>query len=325
MQAVAVTAPARLHLGFCDLNGELGRSFGSLGLAISGIATRVNLDPGQRRISHQAHRESERVAKVVSQICQHLEIAEPPHIEIEYAIPAHAGLGSGTQLALALGTCIAAAHGKTLLTADIARITGRGKRSGIGLSVFDQGGFVVDLGRGARTSLPPQLCQIPFPESWPVVVLSEAHNTGISGAQELEAFEELSPMCRGVAAEISHHLLMGVIPGLKEQDFEAFARSLNFIQRSVGEYFAPVQGGNRFTSDAVGTVAANIQQRWPAVCIGQSSWGPTGFVMCPDAKNAKDIENAFIAGELNAVPTVKLSVHHGWNRGAIIDTGYAAN
>jgi len=29
-------AAARLHLGFIDLNGELGRHFGSIGLAISG-------------------------------------------------------------------------------------------------------------------------------------------------------------------------------------------------------------------------------------------------------------------------------------------------
>ncbi len=32
--AVRVIAPARLHLGFLDLNGGLGRLFGSIGLAI---------------------------------------------------------------------------------------------------------------------------------------------------------------------------------------------------------------------------------------------------------------------------------------------------
>ena len=38
---MTVTASARLHLGFLDLNGELGRSFGSFGLAISDLRTRV--------------------------------------------------------------------------------------------------------------------------------------------------------------------------------------------------------------------------------------------------------------------------------------------
>jgi len=31
---IRVTAPARLHLGFLDLNGAIGRRFGSIGLAI---------------------------------------------------------------------------------------------------------------------------------------------------------------------------------------------------------------------------------------------------------------------------------------------------
>ena len=32
---VSVRAPARLHLGFLDMHGDLGRKFGSLGLSIT--------------------------------------------------------------------------------------------------------------------------------------------------------------------------------------------------------------------------------------------------------------------------------------------------
>src|SRR5258708_15684104 len=42
-EAVEVFAPARLHLGFLDLNGGLGRRFGSLGLTIDGIGTRLTV------------------------------------------------------------------------------------------------------------------------------------------------------------------------------------------------------------------------------------------------------------------------------------------
>ena len=38
-QRVDVSAPARLHLGFLDLGGGLGRRFGSLGVAIDGCDT----------------------------------------------------------------------------------------------------------------------------------------------------------------------------------------------------------------------------------------------------------------------------------------------
>ena len=41
MKGVQVTTAARLHLGFLDLAGDLGRRFGSIGLAIDAFETRV--------------------------------------------------------------------------------------------------------------------------------------------------------------------------------------------------------------------------------------------------------------------------------------------
>lgn len=38
---ICIVAPARLHLGFLDLEGGLGRRFGGLGLALNGIATKI--------------------------------------------------------------------------------------------------------------------------------------------------------------------------------------------------------------------------------------------------------------------------------------------
>ena len=46
--SVTVTAPARLHLGFLDLNGGLGRRFGSIGLAIGGLQTRLTISVAER-------------------------------------------------------------------------------------------------------------------------------------------------------------------------------------------------------------------------------------------------------------------------------------
>ncbi|MDD5304926.1 MAG: GHMP kinase, partial [Elusimicrobia bacterium] len=41
---VSVAAAARLHLGFLDMNGALGRKFGGLGLSIDAPATRLTLE-----------------------------------------------------------------------------------------------------------------------------------------------------------------------------------------------------------------------------------------------------------------------------------------
>ena len=43
MKGVQVTAAARLHLGFLDLAGDLGRQFGSIGLAIDAFETCLQL------------------------------------------------------------------------------------------------------------------------------------------------------------------------------------------------------------------------------------------------------------------------------------------
>src|SRR3990167_4870017 len=39
---VAVTTTARLHMGFFDLNGNLGRRFGSIGVSLDQPATELN-------------------------------------------------------------------------------------------------------------------------------------------------------------------------------------------------------------------------------------------------------------------------------------------
>src|SRR5262249_36594389 len=41
---VTVASPARLHLGFFDLDGGLGRRFGSIGVAISDLQTHIAIE-----------------------------------------------------------------------------------------------------------------------------------------------------------------------------------------------------------------------------------------------------------------------------------------
>jgi predicted sugar kinase len=45
ISAITVEAPGRLHMGFLDPNGSLGRAFGSVGVVIEGCGTRVTARP----------------------------------------------------------------------------------------------------------------------------------------------------------------------------------------------------------------------------------------------------------------------------------------
>ncbi len=92
-------------------------------------------------------------------------------VVVTKAIPEHAGLGSGTQLALAVGCAFAKVFGLALAPRDIAGILDRGGRSGIGIGAFERGGFLVDGGRGAGDAPPPITSRIEFPEDWRVVLI----------------------------------------------------------------------------------------------------------------------------------------------------------
>src|SRR5512137_2926528 len=82
-------------------------------------------------------------------------------------IPAHVGLGSGTQLALAVGTALAQLGGLKLSVTELSSIMKRGVHSGIGIATFQHGGFVVDGGHpvvDSHQALPPVLFRHPVPE-----------------------------------------------------------------------------------------------------------------------------------------------------------------
>lgn len=325
VKSVVVEAPARLHLGFIDLSGSLSRKFGSLGVAISGISTCLTVTPekelaevARRSVQHSA--EFERVVRYSKLIVETLNLPSEPLIVVERHIPSHAGLGSGTQLALAVGRGISEAYGIPLTTAKIASLTKRGARSGIGIGVFDSGGFVVDLGRGPKTELPPELCRLDFPEDWACVLVKDLQHRGISGVNESDAFQKMAPMKASLAAALSHHTLMGVIPSVIERDFAQFVRSLEFIQQGIGEYFAPHQGGGAFTSQPVAKMIGKIKSLYPDLGVGQSSWGPTGFIFCPDLARAKEVyascQNDFLPEMENA--DLEVSIHQPRNTGATI-------
>ena len=129
IDSVTVRAPARLHLGFLDMNGELGRRFGSLGLAIDAYETHISV----RRAAETSvcGMEAERARHVLTNLSGVLGIDSSFAVSIETAIPAHIGLGSGTQLALALA---AALHHLSRRTGDLsqyAALTQRGARSSV--------------------------------------------------------------------------------------------------------------------------------------------------------------------------------------------------
>jgi len=273
--AVQVEAPARLHLGFVDVSGSLGRRFGSLGLTLEEFATVLSLRRAERFDARgpDAQRASDYLRRL-------LDDHDPPTsvaLRVQRAIPEHVGLGSGTQLALAVGKAFSTLFELPVPVAALAARLDRGARSGIGIGAFEEGGFVVDGGRGAAASHPPVIARMPFPSSWRVLLVFDRGERGLYGEAERAAFRALQAFPQQRAAHLAHLVLMRLMPALVEDDFASFGGAIGEIQRTVGDYFAAAQGG-RFTSAGVAQVLAWLEGKGIAG-VGQTSWGPTGFAV----------------------------------------------
>ena len=310
---VTVSCAARLHLGFFDLEGSLGRRFGSIGLSLDRPETRVVARRAETtRVSGPEH---ERVARYLTLMCSRLGLPGHHDIEVQAAMPPHAGLGSGTQLALAVAAAVRRLHGFASDPRGDAGHLGRGARSGIGIGLFSQGGLVIDGGKGRLDGPPPLLVRTAVPEAWRVLLVLDRDRQGLSGSRERAAFDALEPMDAAVSGAICRLVLMQALPALAERDFEKFGAAITAIQGYVGDYFAPSQGG-RFTSPDVGA-ALRLLAAAGATAIGQSSWGPTGFAFAANDRDAHRL--ASIVEDSVAMKRLDLLICRVLNRGASVD------
>jgi beta-ribofuranosylaminobenzene 5'-phosphate synthase len=289
---VKVISTSRLHMGFFDLHGGLGRRFGGIGLSLS--APNQVLTASLSESLQITGASSSRALIIVQQLFARFNLQGSLNLNITQAIPEHAGLGSGTQLALAIGAAINLLYKLNLTTTQIAELTGRGGRSGIGIAAFDYGGLLIDGGRASNTAatlssaikIPPMLARYDFPEDWRILLILDESQSGIHGEEEREAFNHLPTFPENLAAHLCRHVLMQAMPAMVERDLNAFGVAIQALQSHVGDYFSPAQGG-RYASPHVARVLKHLADLGVA-CYGQSSWGPSGFAVFESATKAEE-------------------------------------
>src|SRR3954465_13225353 len=102
--SVGVETPARLHFGVLDLGGRLGRCFGGLGAAIPFPSLRLEAAIADRLTGEGP--EAERAVEFARRFLAYHRIHGGAQLAVRQGIPSHSGLGSGTQLALAVGRAL---------------------------------------------------------------------------------------------------------------------------------------------------------------------------------------------------------------------------
>ena len=288
-QRVFVEAPARLHFGVLDLRGDLGRRFGGIGAAVPAPSLLLEARPAAELKAEGP--DGARALEFARRFARYHDIDLRLHFCIHRAIPAHAGLGSGTQLALAVARASAELSGLPTEVTALARAVDRGRRSGVGTWTFAHGGFVLEGGRTPEGNggvegddagrVAPLLARMPLPAAWRCVVAVPRGKPGLTGDDEAAAFARLPPPGAREVERVAHLVLMQLLPALAEADLTGFGAALGEVQRITGGWFAPAQGGV-FAPGETRDLVERLRD-WGAVGVGQSSWGPAVYGIVADA------------------------------------------
>jgi beta-RFAP synthase len=292
---VTIKTPARLHLGLVDMNGDLGRLFGGLGVGIDHPNVIVEAQTAaDLKISGQA---VQKTAEITDRFFAAYKVPKKVHLNVVEAIPCHVGLGSGTQLSIAVAVALARVLNVNASVPELATSVGRAKRTSVGTSIFQYGGFVVDGGKNMKTqAVPPLIYRQPFPKEWRFIVAIPTQPKGLSNSEENHAFDKLSTQPAQDVGQISRLIMYKLLPSLAEHDIEAFGDALTKIQVIIGNQFAQAQGGT-YSSPACADCIEFMKQNG-AHGVGQSSWGPALYAVVKqeDAKMVLAKVKAYLRG-----------------------------
>lgn len=245
---VIIRTPSRVHITLIDLHGGSGRVDGGIGITLDepGMLLEAELSP-VLSVSGGDPALQERVRGIATDVLQKLGAGGSIALTVRRSYPSHVGLGSGSQLGLAVARAIAELHGRHLPVKELAKLVGRGGTSGIGTAAFEYGGFIVDGGHrfgtgGEKTDFrpsaasrgvnpPPVIARHEFPSDWRILLAIPEVPAGASGNIETGIFKNHCPVPLDEVRELSHEVLMRMLPGIASRDLDLFGSSINNVQR----------------------------------------------------------------------------------------------
>ena len=287
--SIRISAPSRLHFGIIDMRGDMGRLHGSVGVSIKQPRLIIELKKSTENKITGAR--SERASEIINHFREQYEITSGIELNILEDIPEHMGFGSGTQLAIALGTAISRTFNLGLSMEEIAVQLERSRRSGIGSHGFIHGGFLVDAGHSVKrpNTVPPLVYHCDFPDEWKFVVCVPKINRGYYGEKELNAFKNLEPPPADLVSSASRLVLLQMIPSVIERDIVLFGDAMTKLDTMFGDYWGKVQGGTYFHPRIEECVNKLLDEG--TFGAGQSSWGPALYGLADGMKQANNLQS----------------------------------
>ncbi len=330
---IKLITPSRLHFGLIDLNGTIGRIDGGLGVALKEPNIIIDVEKNHNTgfklnlIKSPGYSISE-IEQLVDNIIKSLNVENQISLTITSHIPAHNGLGSKTQLSLGISKAICLLNKIDKTPYELARLTSRSGTSRIGLSAFENGGFIVDGGHSfgndaeKQTFLPSSASNAPpapviywdeVPEDWYFIIIIPKIKHGAHGSEELDIFQKSCPIPLDEVKTISHIILMKILPSMKEKQIESFGRGIYELQH-IGFKKLEIKLQDEIVSRLI-----EFCMEQGASGAGMSSFGPTTFAIIKGAAQAQKLKQkivTFMKNDFEAdifITTVN-------NQGALVNT-----
>jgi beta-RFAP synthase len=294
VEQVLVTAPSRLHFGMLSFGQPGVRQFGGIGVMVAPPLLRLAISKSPQFAV--AGPSAARIRRAATSVCRFLALDKPPncHIQLQDRLHRHVGLGSGTQLALAVALGLHAFLGQPAPDAcDLARMVGRAARSAVGTYGFALGGLVLEGGKLAPTEIAPLIARVDLPQAWRFVLFRPRRQARFSGGVEEAAFGRLPAVDTTVTDRLCRIALDELLPAARDGLFEPFADAVCRYGELAGSCFAAVQGGP-FNGPQTTQLVERLC-RLGARGVGQSSWGPTVFAAAADQHSAQRLVERFRA------------------------------
>jgi beta-ribofuranosylaminobenzene 5'-phosphate synthase len=314
--SIVVTTGARLHFGFfahhaadigvAQSDDLLAKSnYGGVGLMIDSPSFVVAVSKSDRDAvicPELTSREAWVEAAAARAVSQYRSACPPERqppactIVIRRVIPNHCGLGSGTQLAIAVAQALALLAGDGQADAStLARRVARGKRSAIGIHGFARGGLLVDGGKRVEDEIGQLVGRADIPDDWRLLLIMRGNSAvaGLAGQEEVAALERLPGMPPSLTDRLCRLALLEMLPAVAQSDCDWFGEALFQFGGAVGEYFRPVQGGvyaEPLMAELVGWLRSEGIRG-----VAQTSWGPTLAVCCSNERSAESLRARILA------------------------------
>lgn len=273
-----------------DMNGEIGRVDGGAGLTLSSPNIRITAEEADGVSIRGLQGFADRMEKAAKAL---LPEGKGIRINVQEVYPAHVGLGSGTQSSLAAAAAVNELYGLGKSVRELALTVKRGGTSGIGVAAFEKGGFIVDGGHKFKDKgafMPSAASQVPpgpvlFREDFPEwdMVLAIPNDKGMHDQEEIETFKKFCPLPIEEVREISHIVLMQMMPAVIEEDIESFGAAVNHVQ---------TVGFNKRESliwpDFVKNIASFMRSR--SYGAGVSSFGPVVYAFVDNREEGRQLQ-----------------------------------